>query len=867
MTKIYKIPIIGILYIKCYHFYIKYFEFFRGDLVKKSFNLLFVFVLFFSSFCFNLQVSAKISTYTQYKVQKDKTPPLNVINLRASNITEKSIRLTWSQSKSSDIGTYRIFQNNKLVKTLSKFSSSYEAVNLRENTFYKFSVVSVDVHNNASNGTVVIAKTKKAIAPSIRSLSFDFNNYDLTLGTEFASKTLKVFANYSDGSKKDITSNATYFVSDENIATLKSNILVAKAKGKTILKAIFNGIQSSATITVNEVPVEKKLISVSIKPSFLSLVKNGSQKLQIIANYSDDTSEDVTSVSQYTSNNTTVSSVNSSGVILGSDSGFAIINITYNGISKEVPVFVSKLNSEKHDINVKEYGAKGDGNTEDTFAFQKAIDYLTSKGGGDIYIPSGIYILQPIWLKSNVNLIGENRDSVILKLSNDANDQKQTRMVNLSNVQNIQIKNITFDGNASHHPNGIEHMHCLFIYNSDKVLVNNNHFLNAVADGVSITGESATSDYVVLSNNYFKNNGRSQIVVEQTNHVKILHNEIISENYRPSIHFEPWENTLFTDAEITDNKILTNSEGYCGLLGGTDKGFEYTNIDYYNNVIEGPKCEFLILNTKNAAVHHNTFHVKNILVWQHNENLNIYFNIITASEGINLEGYNGNQLISHHTNIYNNIFKTTKNGIYIGSGAVYTTIKNNSFLGSGNNNGVSIFASIDVKNTSIWANLFRNYENGIKLETYRTATIEQISIQNNSFFDNKEYALYLNGFIQNTLFHSNQVLNTSGVFVWVTDSMKNLSIAKNNISGGKRGIYQIQYGNGNLDGFNILNNHISYTTFGGYNAETGAAIELYRFTKEPKNVLIQGNTLYKNKVNKITVPTSLLSSIKNNQFQ
>lgn len=38
-------------------------------------------------------------------------------------------------------------------------------------------------------------------------------------------------------------------------------------------------------------------------------------------------------------------------------------------------------------INVLEYGAKGDGITDDTAAIQRAIDDTAARGGGKIYFP------------------------------------------------------------------------------------------------------------------------------------------------------------------------------------------------------------------------------------------------------------------------------------------------------------------------------------------------------------------------------------------------------------------------------------------------------------------------------------------------
>ena len=63
--------------------------------------------------------------------------------------------------------------------------------------------------------------------------------------------------------------------------------------------------------------------------------------------------------------------------------------------------------------NVKTFGAKGDGKTDDTEAFKKAIEATTK---GAILIPEGRYILRNIlWIKkSNIVLRGEGADKTVL---------------------------------------------------------------------------------------------------------------------------------------------------------------------------------------------------------------------------------------------------------------------------------------------------------------------------------------------------------------------------------------------------------------------------------------------------------------------
>lgn len=59
------------------------------------------------------------------------------------------------------------------------------------------------------------------------------------------------------------------------------------------------------------------------------------------------------------------------------------------------------------DVNVRDYGAKGDGTTDDTSAFQQAINAVSAARGGTAYAPVGNYrIAGVLQLKRNVTLSG-----------------------------------------------------------------------------------------------------------------------------------------------------------------------------------------------------------------------------------------------------------------------------------------------------------------------------------------------------------------------------------------------------------------------------------------------------------------------------
>jgi polygalacturonase len=73
----------------------------------------------------------------------------------------------------------------------------------------------------------------------------------------------------------------------------------------------------------------------------------------------------------------------------------------------------------ERDFNIIDYGAVGDGKTDCTEAFTKAISAAHEAGGGRVMVPTGSFLSGAIHLKSNVNL--HISDSAVIKFSVDPN--------------------------------------------------------------------------------------------------------------------------------------------------------------------------------------------------------------------------------------------------------------------------------------------------------------------------------------------------------------------------------------------------------------------------------------------------------------
>ncbi|MDP9035375.1 MAG: glycoside hydrolase family 28 protein [Myxococcota bacterium] len=73
----------------------------------------------------------------------------------------------------------------------------------------------------------------------------------------------------------------------------------------------------------------------------------------------------------------------------------------------QVPAILSRIvppTFPNLDCDVTQYGGVGDGSTDNTAAFAKAIADCASKGGGRVVTPPGTFFTGPLELKSNINL-------------------------------------------------------------------------------------------------------------------------------------------------------------------------------------------------------------------------------------------------------------------------------------------------------------------------------------------------------------------------------------------------------------------------------------------------------------------------------
>lgn len=137
-------------------------------------------------------------------------------------------------------------------------------------------------------------------------------------------------------------------------------------------------------------------------------------------------------------------------------------------------------------VNVREFGAHGDGSSDDRGAIQRAIDSVAVEGGGTVHLPEGTYCVRrsdagtfAVEIRSNVTLSGNGKKSVI-KLADNASHRTGAHTLYVNKAKNVVLRNVVVDGNREKQ---MESGHCLRSSDVDGLLVQNVVLRNAASYG------------------------------------------------------------------------------------------------------------------------------------------------------------------------------------------------------------------------------------------------------------------------------------------------------------------------------------------------------------------------------------------------
>ena len=154
----------------------------------------------------------------------------------------------------------------------------------------------------------------------------------------------------------------------------------------------------------------------------------------------------------------------------------------------------------RESVSVKDFGAVGDGVTDDTAAIQAAINYVASNGGV-LTLPSGTYMSDSLQVTPTASF-KINGTGTIKKRTNAANNMLQIQGTTLP----ISVTGITLDGDFTTHSEGGQG---LVGYNISNMIVD-----NVTVTDVKNSGVIIYTDGTIHENNIVRNctvNGEAHI--------------------------------------------------------------------------------------------------------------------------------------------------------------------------------------------------------------------------------------------------------------------------------------------------------------------------------------------------------------------
>ena len=185
-------------------------------------------------------------------------------------------------------------------------------------------------------------------------VAIDFNPTSVTMA-KGSNVSVTATGTYSDNTTADITNSVSWSSSDAAVASVSNTAptrgqITAVGVGTAVITGTMGSVQTQLTVTVTAA----SLSSLTVSPATNSIAVGVNSQYTVTGNYSDGTSVDLTNSASWSSSNTAVITIVSSGATRGlataKAQGTATITANSNGLSATATVTVSAATLSSLDI-------------------------------------------------------------------------------------------------------------------------------------------------------------------------------------------------------------------------------------------------------------------------------------------------------------------------------------------------------------------------------------------------------------------------------------------------------------------------------------------------------------------------------------
>jgi hypothetical protein len=197
----------------------------------------------------------------------------------------------------------------------------------------------------ATSGSISGSTTLTVTAATLRSITVTPVAPTIPLG---ATQQFTAAGSYTDGSTQDITNTVTWSSSASSIATISNStgtngVATSAAAGQTTVTATLGSNSGSTTLTVN--PATVTLVSIALSPLNSSIAAGATQQFTATGTYTDGSTQNLSSSAVWSSSDTAIFTVNSTGLASSVGPGTATATATTNGVSGSTSLTVTPLSN------------------------------------------------------------------------------------------------------------------------------------------------------------------------------------------------------------------------------------------------------------------------------------------------------------------------------------------------------------------------------------------------------------------------------------------------------------------------------------------------------------------------------------------
>ena len=395
------------------------------------------------------------------------------------------------------------------------------------------------------------------------------------------------------------------------------------------------GTMFSTKIMVNEyynykdnMPYESRNINVTKKVSNVEALKSTSTSVGNIIETKGYYEENDGGAAYYTIEEKTNQTVD--------DGKYILLN---NGL-------IANLMSIDNSYNLKQFGAKGDGITDDISKIEIAGNYMANS---TLYVPKGTYMMSTrlkINKKNNITIVGEGEESLFKAMKGTL---PGVHLLHFEGVNNVTFYKISLTGNIEENPfgdtyNDQDGVRLVFIMGGRNIISDSCNYVDNAAGGFRMSaGGNIDGIYNVrLTNNKFLNVdcGLGGIANGNGENILIENNQFDGHQYSEPITFFS-KLGVIKNVKINNNRIVNKQKATAIYLAGYSETEhpEFYNFEITNNYIDTTSGGIML------RAHHNTI-IRDNQIYNVGDGIRIRFSedVKAYNNTINHTGRFGSQI-------------------------------------------------------------------------------------------------------------------------------------------------------------------------------------------------------------------------------